>query len=115
MRKKYEVIWGDVAENDLVGIIEYIADENLATARKILKKIKSRASSLFHLPQKGRIVPELAEQGIAEYRELVVPPWRVIYKIQKKQVLVFSVLDGRRNVEDVLLGRLIELEKYRDR
>ena len=113
MRKKYKVIWGDVAENDLIGIIEYIANENSVTARKILNNIKNTASSLFNFPQKGRIVPELAEQGIAKYRELIVPPWRVIYKIEKKQVLVFSVLDGRRNVEDVLLGRLIELEKFR--
>ncbi len=111
MKKKYKVVWGDVAENDLVRIIEYIADRDPATARKILKKIKSKAAKLFHFPQKGRIVPELLEQGIAEYNELVVAPWRIIYRIETRQVLVFSVLDARRNIEDILLRRLIELEK----
>ena len=113
MKKKYKVIWGDVAENDLICIIEYIADENIGAARKILKKIKDKASSLFHFPEKGRVVPELLEQGIAKYHELIVAPWRIIYKIEKKQVMVFSVLDARRNVEDILLRRLIELEKSR--
>ena len=113
MKKKFKVVWGDVAENDLIGIIDYIAEDNPATARKNLRKIKDKAASLFHLPQKGRIVPELLEQGIAEYRELIVAPWRVIYKIEKKQVLVFSVLDARRNIEDILLRRLIELKKFR--
>ena len=113
MKKKFKVVWGDVAENDLIGIIEYIAEDSPATANKILRKIKEKAVSLFHFPQKGRIVPELLEQGIAEYRELIVAPWRVIYKIEKKQVLVFSVLDARRNIEDILLQRLIELKKFR--
>lgn len=29
MNPKYKVIWTDVAENDLLNIIEYIAEENL--------------------------------------------------------------------------------------
>ncbi|HUU00422.1 MAG TPA: type II toxin-antitoxin system RelE/ParE family toxin [Myxococcota bacterium] len=109
MKKTYKVLWGDVAENDLIGIIEYIADESPANAEKILIKIKHKVSKLFHMPQKGRVVPELLEQGIATYRELIVAPWRIIYKIENKKVLVFSVLDARRNIEDILLRRLIEL------
>ena len=113
MRKKYKVVWSDVAETDLIGIIEFIADENSSTAKKILKKIKEKASNLFYMPEKGRIVPELLEQGIAEYHELIVTPWRIIYKMENKRVLVFSVLDARRNIEDILLRRLIELRKLR--
>ncbi len=109
MKKTYKVLWGDVAENDLIGIIEYIADENPAGAKKILKKIKQKTSALFYMPKKGRVVPELLQQGIATYRELIVAPWRIIYKIENKKVLVFSVFDARRNIEDILLLRLIEL------
>ena len=65
------------------------------------------------MPEKGRIVPELLEQGLAEYHELIVAPWRIIYKIENRKVLVFSVLDARRNIEDVLLRRLIELSNLR--
>jgi plasmid stabilization system protein ParE len=41
------------------------------------------------------------------YREVVFPPWRIIYKIDKQQVVIISVLDSRRNLEDLLLKKLL--------
>ncbi|MDD4169451.1 MAG: type II toxin-antitoxin system RelE/ParE family toxin [Desulfotomaculaceae bacterium] len=41
------------------------------------------------------------------YRELIAPPWRIIYKIEGNKVLVLAVINARRNVEDVLLDRFI--------
>ena len=55
----------------------------------------------------GRVVPELLSQGISLYREIVITPWRVIYKIERDRVYIVSVIDSRRNVEDVLLARLL--------
>ncbi len=107
MTKKFDVIWAQAAENDLKEIIEYIAIDSLPNALKALEKIRQRASSLYTLPERGRIVPELQDQGIVLYRELVVPPWRIVYRISEKKVYVLSVLDARQNVEDILLKRLI--------
>ncbi len=107
MSKKYDIIWAGVAENDLKGIIENIASDNHDNAIKTLKKIKQKASSLYTLPERGRVVPELKDQGILLYRELIVPPWRIIYRISEMKVYVLSVLDARQNVEDILLNRLI--------
>lgn len=45
--------------------------------------------------------------SILTYRELIVPPWRIIYKVDDLKEWVFAVIDGRRNVEDVLLDRFI--------
>jgi len=106
MNKKYEVIWSNVAENDLKNIIEYIADDSPSNAFKIFKNIKQKASSLYRLPKRGRIVPELRDQGILQYRELIIPPWRILYRISENNVYVLSVLDSRRNIEDILLKRL---------
>ena len=107
MNKKYKVIWANIAENDLANIIEYIARDNLSDAQKNLKKIKGKASSLYHSPERGRIIPELQEHGILQYRELIVPPWRIIYRISETNVYVLSVLDSRQNIEDILFKRLI--------
>ncbi len=107
MSQKYEIIWAGVAENDLRKIIEYIAQDSPAHAVNAFKKIKQKASRLYSLPEKGRIVPELQDQGILLYRELIIPPWRIIYRISEMKVYVLSVLDGRQNVEDILLKRLI--------
>ena len=110
MSKKYKVIWSNIAEKDLRNIIEYIADENLLNAQKILKKIKEKASSLYLFPNRGRLVPELKDQGILQYRELIHSPWRIIYRISENKVYVLSVLDARRNIEDILLKRLLNQE-----
>jgi toxin ParE1/3/4 len=106
MNPKYDVVWSNIAENDLKNIVEYIADDSPANAIKIFKRIKDRANSLYTFPERGRIVPELRDQGILQYRELIISPWRILYRIAEKKVLVLSVLDSRRNIEDILLKRL---------
>jgi len=107
MTKKFDIIWAHVAENDLKEIIEYIATDSPAHALKTLNKIKQQASRLYTLPERGRIVPELHDQGILLYRELIVPPWRIMYRISEMNVYILSVLDARQNVEDILLNRFI--------
>jgi toxin ParE1/3/4 len=108
MTKKYQVKWAVVAQSDLKQIIDYIALESPANALQIIGKIKQKASGLYTLPDRGRIIPELKEQGIHIYREIIVPPWRIIYRISDTTVVVLSVIDSRRNVEDILLNRLIK-------
>jgi len=104
--KRLKLVWSEVAENDLKAIIEYIASENPIHSLKKLKEIKKKAGDLYLFPKKGRIVPELLTFGILTYRELIVPPWRLIYRIAEKTVYVLAVLDSRRNIEDLLLSRL---------
>jgi plasmid stabilization system protein ParE len=107
MTKKFDIIWAHAAENDLNEIIEYIATDSPAHALKILQKIKQQASRLYTIPERGRIVPELQDHGIFLYRELIVPPWRIMYRISEMNVYILSVLDSRQNVEDILLHRFM--------
>lgn len=108
MKESLAILWAAVAEKDLLGIVDFIADDDPGAALKILNKIKAGTARLDHSPRRGRIVPELLKQGISRYREIVIKPWRVIYRIEEKMVYVVSVIDGRRNVEDVLLARLLK-------
>ena len=107
MAKNYQVLWAETAEEDLKAIIEYIYVDSPSAAIDSLKKIKTKTSNLCSFPQRGRVVPELKDHGILQYRELIITPWRVIYRISDEQVYVLSVIDSRRNVEDILLGRLV--------
>jgi len=107
MNPNYSVIWARIAENDLINIIKYIAEESPQNAIKILKKIRQKSSRLYTLPEGGRIVPELQDQGIMQYRELFISPWRLIYRISGRKIYVLSVIDSRQNVEDILLQRLV--------
>lgn len=105
--KKFKVEWAAVAESDLKQIIDYLAADSPATALQIFKKIRQKVSGLYSFPERGRIVPELQAQGINIYRELIVAPWRIVYRMAGGTVFVLSVIDSRQNVEDILLGRLI--------
>ena len=106
MKKRYEVIWSNIAEKDLIDIVEYISADSPSTALKSFKNIKQKASKLYSFPERGRVVPELRDQGIVQYRELIISPLRVIYRISEKSVYVLSVLDARQNIEDILFRRL---------
>ncbi len=107
-RSIYSVFWTETAQNDLDSIIEYISNDSIDNAISILNKIKEKAETLYSFPERGRIIPELKYHNIESYRELILTPWRIMYKIEKDVVYVLSVIDGRRNIEDILLERLLK-------
>jgi toxin ParE1/3/4 len=109
MNEPYQVYWSKTAETDLIAIIQFIRDKSPQTAAKAFANIRDKSSDLVLFPERGRIVPELLAQGIGHYRELIIPPWRVIYRFSGNVIYVLSVLDYRRNVEDILLERLIRI------
>ncbi len=107
MIKKYRVLWAPVAYQDLRQIIAFIHQESPSTARSILKKIKKQASKLSRFPSRGRVVPELKKIGVVPYRELIIFPWRLIYRMATSHVFVVGCLDSRRNLEDLLFTRFL--------
>ena len=104
----YSVLWTKTAHDDLENILEYISIDSIDNALNILNKIKDKVETLYSFPERGRIIPELKFHNIEIYRELILHPWRIIYKIDKQKVYVLSVLDGRRNIEDILLERILK-------
>lgn len=96
-----------VAILDLDQIAARIALDNPDGAVSVADRIERRAASLTSLSERGRIVPELASHGVHSYRELIVGAWRLVYRVESERVVVLAVFDGRRNLEDVLLDRLL--------
>jgi len=107
MADTFRVHWAEAAIEDLEEIVFYIASDSPITAEKILGRLQSRAASLESSPRRGRIVPELAHFGMRSWRELICKPYRIVYRIEKSKVYVLAVIDGRRNIEDFLLDRLL--------
>jgi len=105
--KRYGVEWAQPASKDLENILEYISNDNFDTAISIFEKIRSKCIVLHQFPDRGRIVPELKAYGIFIYREIVISPWRVIYRISDQKVHVLAVIDSRRNMEDILIERFL--------
>jgi toxin ParE1/3/4 len=104
------VLWAKSARRDLESIVSYLADRSPQAALSTLDRLEARAKSLATLADRGRVVPELGRLHIQQYRELVVPPYHIVYRVRGSRVLVLSVPDARRSLEDVLLDRLIRME-----
>lgn len=107
MTRRLPVDWAAIAERDLVEIIEYIARDDPGAAERVLYTLEARASSLKTLAARGRVVPELQRVQVRAYRELLVNPYRLMYRVESARVVVVGVFDGRRNLEDILIDRLL--------
>ncbi len=105
--KEYKVLWTAPARKDLFEIIEYIASEDINIALNILDKIEEKVKQLFYFPKRGRVVPELEIYNYYMYREIIETPWRIIYKIERDYIYILCVFDGRRNLEDMIIKRII--------
>jgi len=105
--KRRRVLWAEVARRDLEGIVDHLATDSPRAALDTLDRLEGRARSLTTMAERGRVVPELARLHIRQYRELVIAPYRVIYRPTPTEVVAVAVFDGRRSLEDVLLDRLV--------
>lgn len=107
MASRFRVEWTEAASSDLEDIIRFIARDSPLNATKLYKQLRRRAETLRTLPARGRVVPELADLEITVYLELSVPPYRIIYRIEKPKVFVHAVLDARRDLRELLSERLL--------
>ena len=108
MSKTYKVRWTSNAKKDLLNIVDYIKRENISAARNVYGLIKETAQSSNLFPLRGRVVPELQKEGITIYRELIIHPWRIMYKMENDTVYIMAIFDARQNVEELLLQKLLQ-------
>lgn len=109
MAKRYRVRWSPTAIEDTVAILTYLRQQTPDLPERLFQKLQRRAESLERYPERGRIVPELYRIGVHFLRELVIPPYRLLYRIDHEVVHVLAVFDGRRDLEDLLLERALRL------
>ncbi len=107
MSNGFSVLWTGTAVEDLKSLCEYLAQDSMNVARKQYKKIRDRAKTLETFPFEGRVIPELQVHNIYTYRELVISPWRLFYRISKQEVYVLAIIDSRRDIHDLLLDRIL--------
>lgn len=77
-------------------------------AEALLDHLFDAIASLADFPLKGPIPPELLAIGIADWRQLSFPPYRVIYTVDDNVVTIAIVADGRRDFASLLERRLLQ-------
>ncbi|MBR4008469.1 MAG: type II toxin-antitoxin system RelE/ParE family toxin [Fibrobacter sp.] len=90
-------------------IVDYYKTLNSSYVESVIAQFEHNILSLSHFPLSGRVVPELYDQGIELYREIIQGLYRIVYEIQTENVIVHAVIDSRRNLQDILVAKLFRL------
>lgn len=104
---KNEIIWTEYAYGDLEGILDHINYNNPENVSTVYQKILSKIRSLETFSAIGRTIPELEGLNISIFREMFEDPWRIFYRIEARRVYILAVFDGRRDLEEVIIKRLL--------
>ena len=87
------LIWAEPALADLDEIAEYIAlDDSRAAARRV-NKVFDRVERLERFPNSGKRPGELID---TPYREVVVPPCRIFYRVDHELVYILYIMRSER-------------------
>ena len=96
-----QIIWTEPALNSLNDIAEYIAVSNPSAASQLVKQIFSKLERLEQFPESGRVPEEISTLN---YREVVINPCRVFYKVDNDSVYILHVLRQERDLRKFLLS-----------
>jgi len=86
------IIWSPLAVDRASEIADYIAQDKPSVAKKWIDTIFSKVEKLKSSPEIGRIVPEIND---SQFRELIYGNYRIIYRIETKQISILTIRHGR--------------------
>lgn len=104
----FKVSFTENARQDLLEIFYYVAiHDSPQKAETLIQKLETLCSKLEKFPRRGHYPPELDLLSITLYREVHYGPYRITYQILEASVIIHCVLDGRRNLYDLLQKKLL--------
>jgi plasmid stabilization system protein ParE len=92
--KKIAITFAASAVKDLEDMQSWYADQQVPDmGRRLIKELIYQAERLADFPESGRVVPEFE---IANLREIIYPPYRIVYRLDRKRVSVVRVWRSER-------------------
>ena len=106
--KKFAIVVDADAERDLDDIAVYIAEhDSIERAIHVTAKIEQTFAAMAAFPNRGAHPKELLDYGNRDFREVFFKPYRMIYRVLSKEVVVVLIADGRRDMRTLLARRLL--------
>ena len=88
------VTWSPEAIRDVESIRAFIAQDSPVYAELVARRIVAAVERLHFFPESGRMVPERQDP---EIREIIVVPYRLVYRLRNGIVEVATVFRGSRD------------------
>ena len=96
------------AEIDLEALYDFMKDTRSAEqADVLLDRLLAVIETLEISPLRGSVPKELDALGIREFRQILVEPYRLIYRLSGKTVFAMVIADGRRDMQALLERRFL--------
>jgi len=97
-----QLIWTEPALVDLGEVAQYIALDDPSAASNTVQKVFDRVERLATYPNSGKRPAELHR---TPYREIVVPPCRIFYRVEEESVFILYVMRSERLLRPFLLDK----------
>jgi toxin ParE1/3/4 len=94
--------WTEQATQQVEAIAEYVSVSSPVYAEQVVERIVVRLRQVQEYPESGRLVPEAPNVDI---RELVEPPYRLIYRVRSETVEILAIVHGRQDLPSHLPRR----------
>ncbi|GAB7025373.1 type II toxin-antitoxin system RelE/ParE family toxin [Geotalea toluenoxydans] len=95
------VIWSEKSVSDLEEIFDYIAIDSPFYAQHQVEKIIASVDRLHAFPTSGRPLPEFPASHL---REVIVDPYRVVYRTAESGIFIIAVIHGKRLLREEILA-----------
>ena len=101
MPAKYTLRYLPIAQDDLISIFDFIAQDSPSRALSFVDKLDERIGRLEQNSLLGRIPrhPRLREYG---YRVLIIEAYLVFYVVRGQDIEIHRVVHGSRNLDHLL-------------
>lgn len=93
-----KLIWSPQALRDLEAIRDYIAADSPRYAALVVERIVVGVERLRSFPESRRVVPE---RNSSEIQEVIVKPYRVVYRLRPGVVEIATVFRASRMLLEV--------------
>ena len=93
------VIWTPEAQAHLDGIHHYLKRDAPFHANGVVDKLTRRSEQLIRHPRSGRMVPQYDDENL---REIIVYPYRLIYRLQPDCIDIIAVFHGAQQLPESL-------------
>ncbi len=94
MAKRSSLSFAESAIADLEEVMVWFAEQGIPeTGRKLVEKVIAQTERLVFYPDSGRVVPEFAAKDL---REIIQPPFRIVYRRQKGSVIIVRIWRSER-------------------
>lgn len=94
MSRGITMVFAASALDDLEAVLAYYSDEGAPeVGQRLARELVTQVERLAEHPYSGRVVPEF---GIETLREIIHPPFRIVYRVDQKKVSIVRIWRSER-------------------